>query len=110
MNLLLLSVPSSYLFGDYCLTALSPPCRDLIPPSWIGRLTFRGTLEPMQHVILTPTLLVTGPNTYALEGWQLGVEVGQQTDQGWRTFYHYLEKPPKTHRPCVTVVATNTSP
>ncbi|KAH9982364.1 ER-golgi trafficking TRAPP I complex 85 kDa subunit-domain-containing protein [Lactifluus volemus] len=77
----------------------------LAPPSWIGRLTFRGTLEPMQHVILKPTLLVTSPDTYALEGWQLEVEVGQKTDQGWRTMYRYLEKPFKDHPPCVTVAA-----
>jgi hypothetical protein len=84
---------------------MPPPYSDLAPPSWIGRLTFRGTLEPTQHVILTPTLLVTGPDTYALEGWQLDVEVGQQADQGWRTIYRYLEKPSRTYRPCVTVVA-----
>jgi hypothetical protein len=92
---------------DYCLTALVPlPCRSLAPPSWIGRLTFRGTLEPMQHVTLTPTLLVTWPDSYSLQGWQLEVEVGQKTDQSWRTIYRYLEKPSKAHRPCVTVVAT----
>jgi len=82
-----------------------PGTRDLAPPSWIGRLTFRGTLEPMQHVTLTPTLLVTRPDTYALDGWQLEVEVGQMIDQSWRTLYRYLEKPSKAHRPCVTVVA-----
>lgn len=84
--------------------------RDLAPPSWIGRLTFRGTLEPMQHVTLTPTLLVTGPDTYALEGWQLEVEVGQKTGQSWRTIYRYLEKPPRAHRPCVTVIASRPLP
>jgi hypothetical protein len=92
---------------DYCLTGLAPlPCRSLAPPSWIGRLTFHGTLEPMQRVTLTPTLLVTGPDSYSLQGWQLGVEVGQETDQSWRTIYRYLEKPSEAHRPCVTVVAT----
>jgi trafficking protein particle complex subunit 8 len=84
---------------------VSLSCRDLAPPSWIGRLTFRGTLEPMQHVSLTPTLLVTRPDTYALDGWQLEVEVGEMIDQSWRTLYRYLEKPSKAHRPCVTVVA-----
>ena len=59
----------------------------------------------MQHVTLTPTLLVTRPDTYALECWQLEVEVGQKADQSWRTVYRYLEKPSKAHRPCVTVVA-----
>ena len=59
----------------------------------------------MQHVILKPTLLVTSPDTYALQGWQLEVEVGQKTDQGWRTMYRYLEKPFKDHPPCVTVAA-----
>lgn len=93
-------------FGNCRLTdVVSLPCRDLAPPSWIGRLTFRGTLEPMQHVTLTPTLLVTGPDTYALECWQLEVEVGQKIDQSWRSIYRYLEKPSKAHRPCVTVVA-----
>ena len=91
---------------DYCLTTSVPlPCRSLTQPSWIGRLTFRGTLEPLQHVTLTPTLLVTGADSYALEGWQLEVEVGQKSDQSWRTIYRYLEKPSKAHRPCVTVVA-----
>jgi hypothetical protein len=98
--------PFAYPFGNYCLTTVVLlPRRDLAPPSWIGRLTFRGTLEPMQHVTLTPTLLVTGPDTYALACWQLEVEVGQKTDQGWRTIYRYLEKPSKAHQPCVTVVA-----
>lgn len=94
-------------FRSHLVTVVdqSLPGRDLAPPSWIGRLTFRGTLEPMQHVTLTPTLLVAGPDTYALECWQLEVEVGQKTDQSWRTIYRYLEKPSKAHRPCVTVVA-----
>lgn len=101
------SVPSfSYLSDGYNLTnVVSLLSRDLTPPSWIGRLTFRGTLEPMQHTTLKPTLLATGPDTYALDGWQLEVEVGQRTDQGWQTIYRYLEKPPRDHRPCVTVVA-----
>lgn len=81
--------------------------KDLAPPSWIGRLTFRGTLEPMQHTILKPTLLATAPDTYALDGWQLEVEVGQRTDQGWQTLYRYLEKPSRDHRPCVIVVAAS---
>jgi hypothetical protein len=59
----------------------------------------------MQHVTLAPTLLVTRPDTYALEGWQLEVEVGQKTGQSWRTVYRYLERPPTAHQPCVTVVA-----
>ena len=60
----------------------------------------------MQHVTLTPTLLVASPDSYALGGWQLEVEVGQKTDQRWRTIYRYLEKPSKARQPCVIVVAT----
>jgi len=59
----------------------------------------------MQYITLTPTLLVTRPDTYALDGWQLEVEVGQMVDQSWQILYRYLEKPSKAHRPCVTVVA-----
>jgi hypothetical protein len=81
--------------------------KDLAPPSWIGRLTFRGTLEPMQHTLLKPTLLATGPDTYALDDWQLEVEVGLRTDQGWQTIYRYLERPSRDHRPCVIVVAVS---
>ncbi|KAI9460993.1 ER-golgi trafficking TRAPP I complex 85 kDa subunit-domain-containing protein [Lactarius psammicola] len=81
--------------------------KDLAPPSWIGRLTFRGTLEPMQHTVLKPTLLATGPDTYVLNGWQLEVEVGRRTDQGWQTIYRYLEKPSRDRRSCVTVVAVS---
>ncbi|KAF8273905.1 ER-golgi trafficking TRAPP I complex 85 kDa subunit-domain-containing protein [Lactarius quietus] len=107
-----LSVPTVHTLRDL-LTFILPyfagraTSLDLAPPSWIGRLTFRGTLEPMQHTILKPTLFATGPDTYALDGWQLEVEVGQKTDQGWQTIYRYLEKPPRDHRPCVTVVAAS---
>jgi len=104
--------PSKYtlrLASSEASTNDPPGTKNFAPPSWIGRLTFRGTLEPMQHVTLTPTLLVTGPDTHALESWQLEVEVGQKTDQSWRTIYRYLEKPSKAHRPCVTVVAIASS-
>ncbi|KAH9082196.1 hypothetical protein EDB83DRAFT_2336975 [Lactarius deliciosus] len=99
--------PSRYtlkLASEVTLNDPSGP-KGLAPPSWIGRLTFRGTLEPMQHTVLKPTLLATGPDMYTLDGWQLEVEVGQRTDRGWQTIYRYLEKPSRDHRPCVTVVA-----
>jgi hypothetical protein len=61
----------------------------------------------MQHLLLKSTLLATGPDTYALDGWRLEVEVGQRTNQGWQTIYRYLETPSRDHRPYVTVVAVS---
>ncbi|KAI0068320.1 hypothetical protein BV25DRAFT_1793504 [Artomyces pyxidatus] len=82
---------------------------DLAQPSWVGRLTYRGTLEPLQHVTVRPTLHVARPDTYSLGGWQLETEVGQEPrpsqDRNWRTKYRYLEGP--SSQSCITVVDTS---
>ncbi|KAJ7092588.1 ER-golgi trafficking TRAPP I complex 85 kDa subunit-domain-containing protein [Mycena epipterygia] len=51
----------------------SPP--DLLPPAYTGRLTFRGTLKPLELTRITPKIWVVCPGTYALSGWRLETEV-----------------------------------
>ncbi|KAI0271395.1 ER-golgi trafficking TRAPP I complex 85 kDa subunit-domain-containing protein [Gloeopeniophorella convolvens] len=87
-----------------------PGSEELAPPAWIGRLTFRGILEPLEHTTIQPTLHVTQPDTYTVEGWQLEVEVGQMTGQGWQTAYRYVVNPPTDRRSCTSITVTSTAP
>jgi len=49
--------------------------RNLLPPPYTGRLTFRGTLDPSQATAIQPDLWITRPGTYDLGGWSLETEV-----------------------------------
>ncbi|KAI0051657.1 hypothetical protein FA95DRAFT_1484733 [Auriscalpium vulgare] len=70
---------------------------DMAAPSWIGRLTYRGTLKPLEHLLLRPTLHATQPDTYTLGDWRLEIEVGDEVPStgvhGWRTQYRYVDGP-----------------
>jgi len=78
---------------------------DLLPPQYSGRLTFRGTLKPMQILSLNPTVWITRPGTYALVGWLLETEVGETFDtSGWQTRLRYVQGPPVGDRASVTVI------
>ncbi|KAJ7169750.1 ER-golgi trafficking TRAPP I complex 85 kDa subunit-domain-containing protein [Mycena filopes] len=48
---------------------------DIQPPVYTGRLTFRGTLQPLESSRLAPKIWVVCPGTYALSGWRLETEV-----------------------------------
>ncbi|KAF8078759.1 ER-golgi trafficking TRAPP I complex 85 kDa subunit-domain-containing protein [Lyophyllum atratum] len=56
-------------------TATYPPATNLLPPPYTGRLTFRGTLDPLQTTTIQPDLWITRPGTYGLSGWSLETEV-----------------------------------
>ncbi|TFY79762.1 hypothetical protein EWM64_g4249 [Hericium alpestre] len=44
-------------------------------PTYAGRLTYRGSLKPLESVTLQPTIHVTRPDTYALGSWRVETEV-----------------------------------
>lgn len=81
-----------------------PRHSDLLPPPYSGRLTFRGTLEPMQSLSLHPKVWITRPGTYSLAGWRLETEVGELTDgTAWRTRQRYVQGPPTGDSSCISV-------
>jgi len=68
---------------------------DLLPPAYTGRLTFRGTLKPLESTRITPKIWVVCPGTYALSGWRLETEV-LDTPPGEadvRILHRYQEEP-----------------
>jgi len=47
-----------------------------IPPlNYTGRLTFRGTLEPLEATTIQPDVYITYPGEYGLGGWSLEAQV-----------------------------------
>ncbi|KAJ7275176.1 ER-golgi trafficking TRAPP I complex 85 kDa subunit-domain-containing protein [Mycena haematopus] len=64
-------------------------------PTYTGRLTFRGTLKPLESSQITPKIWVVCPGTYALSGWRLETEVlepGPEKDDV-RIKHRYQEEP-----------------
>ncbi|KAJ7038336.1 ER-golgi trafficking TRAPP I complex 85 kDa subunit-domain-containing protein [Mycena alexandri] len=68
---------------------------DVQPPTYTGRLTFRGTLQPLESRRLTPKIWVVCPGTYALSGWRLETEVLETASgkDGVRIRHRYQEEP-----------------
>ncbi|KAJ7293446.1 ER-golgi trafficking TRAPP I complex 85 kDa subunit-domain-containing protein [Mycena rebaudengoi] len=73
--------------------ASCPP--ELLPPVYTGRLTYRGTLQPSEMVIVTPKIWVVCPGTYALSGWRLETEVLENSSpkSDIQIRHRYLEEP-----------------
>lgn len=69
--------------------------RDLLPPPYLGRLTFRGTIPPSGTVIVEPKLWVTRPGTYGLGGWTLETEISIPSleNEGSGRIQRYLQEP-----------------
>ncbi|KAJ7783643.1 ER-golgi trafficking TRAPP I complex 85 kDa subunit-domain-containing protein [Mycena maculata] len=99
-------VPISFTLRNYSPTHASrfvlrlasesvshPP--DVLPPAYTGRLTFRGTLQPMESTGLTPKIWVVCPGTYALSGWRLETEVldTSPAEADVRIIHRYQEEP-----------------
>ncbi|KAG6818052.1 hypothetical protein H0H87_009207 [Tephrocybe sp. NHM501043] len=51
------------------------PSASLLPPPYIGRLTFRGTLDPAKSTIIKPDLWITRAGSYGSGRWSLETEV-----------------------------------
>ncbi|KAJ7071158.1 ER-golgi trafficking TRAPP I complex 85 kDa subunit-domain-containing protein [Mycena amicta] len=68
---------SATLISRYVLRLGSelPSAPDVLPPSYTGRVTYRGSLGPLECVEITPRIWVACPGTYALSGWRLETEV-----------------------------------
>ncbi|KAJ7932534.1 ER-golgi trafficking TRAPP I complex 85 kDa subunit-domain-containing protein [Mycena leptocephala] len=69
---------------------------DVQPPAYTGRLTFRGTLKPLESSRITPKIWVVCPGTYALSGWRLETEVlepAANVDEDVRIRHRYQEEP-----------------
>ncbi|KAI0321379.1 ER-golgi trafficking TRAPP I complex 85 kDa subunit-domain-containing protein [Amylostereum chailletii] len=75
---------------------------DRTSPSWVGRLTFRGTILPLQYVTLKPQLHIQHPDTYSLDGWTLEVEVENSLQGHHRS--RYLSGPADSDQACITAV------
>lgn len=84
-----------------------PPCSDLLPPRYAGRLTIRGGLRPTQSTTLETRLWVARPGAYALTGWQVETIVGEPgsdyEQSPWRTRHRYVQGPPLDHHPRMIV-------
>ncbi|KAF7306800.1 hypothetical protein MIND_00471700 [Mycena indigotica] len=67
-----------------------PSSPDVLPPAYVGRVTYRGTIGPLECIKITPKIWVTCPGTYALSGWRLETEVleGQESVR-----HRYAEQP-----------------
>jgi hypothetical protein len=81
-------------------------------PRYSGRLTFRGTLQPLGAVTLQPMVWITHPGTYSLGGWLLKTEVGDTSssptmdgdgNDAWRTRSRYSQHSPTGDASCITV-------
>ncbi|KAJ7900204.1 ER-golgi trafficking TRAPP I complex 85 kDa subunit-domain-containing protein [Mycena olivaceomarginata] len=66
-------------------SVVSPP--NAQSPTYAGRLTFRGTLKPLESSRITPKIWVVCPGTYALSGWRL------ETEDDVRILHRYQEEP-----------------
>ncbi|KAJ7125714.1 ER-golgi trafficking TRAPP I complex 85 kDa subunit-domain-containing protein [Mycena crocata] len=78
---------------------------DTVPPTYTGRLTFRGTLQPLESIRIAPKIWVVCPGTYALSGWRLETEVLEPSGRGDdpQIRHRYQEQPPLGS---ITVCAT----
>ncbi|KNZ75648.1 hypothetical protein J132_02422 [Termitomyces sp. J132] len=56
------------------------PSNSLLPPPYIGRLTFRGLLGPSDSAVIQPGLWITRPGTYGFGRWSLETEVLESSE------------------------------
>ncbi|KAF8973873.1 ER-golgi trafficking TRAPP I complex 85 kDa subunit-domain-containing protein [Flammula alnicola] len=79
---------------------------NLLPPPYLGRLTFRGTIPPSETTTIHPKLWVTRPGAYDLGGWTLETEVSipsRGTGQSVRK-RRYLQEPPAGEEAACVIV------
>ena len=83
-------------FSAIHATHTYPSRRQIQPPPYSGRLTFRGRLEPCQSTTITPSLWITRPGTYSLGNWKAETEVYEQEETAGGTpavRHRYLQTP-----------------
>ncbi|KAF8349763.1 ER-golgi trafficking TRAPP I complex 85 kDa subunit-domain-containing protein [Amanita rubescens] len=64
-----------------------------LAPTYMGRTTFRGSLEPSQSTTIKPKVCITQPGVYAIDGWNLTTEVFRSSDSGKIPFRRYNRQP-----------------
>jgi len=66
----------------------SPSLTNFLPPLYVGRMTFRGTIPPGGSTAIHPTLWVPRPGTYSLDRWTLETEIDRLNSPGtkWRRY------------------------
>ncbi|KAF8525181.1 ER-golgi trafficking TRAPP I complex 85 kDa subunit-domain-containing protein [Hysterangium stoloniferum] len=57
----------------------------ILPSSYVGKLTRRGELTPMSTAIVEAKMWVSRPGIYGLSGWRLETEVGEREVDPWCT-------------------------
>jgi len=81
--------------------------RNLLPPPYIGRLTFRGTIPPSELTIVSPKLCITRPGSYGSRNWLLETEVTipsrERSEAKWKRRYVEEPKAVEEEAPCITV-------
>ncbi|KIY45752.1 hypothetical protein FISHEDRAFT_66805 [Fistulina hepatica ATCC 64428] len=105
-----LRLPVSFTVRNFSLThACRRDCRHFQAPSYCGRITFRGSLEPGQLATVRPSLWITRPGVYGLGGWQIETTVlaGSRVDAEPSVRQRYLKLSPENDgSSCVMVSDT----
>ncbi|KIM47871.1 hypothetical protein M413DRAFT_211893 [Hebeloma cylindrosporum] len=96
--------------AHYTLKLLSKtnPSSHLLPPPYLGRLTFRGTIPPSENTIVSPKLCITRPGSYGSRNWSLETEViipsgGERGEPSRKRRYSEEPKAIEEEAPCITV-------
>ncbi|KJA29295.1 hypothetical protein HYPSUDRAFT_176107 [Hypholoma sublateritium FD-334 SS-4] len=79
-----------------------------LPPPYLGRLTFRGTISPSELVNVQPHLWITRPGSYSLSGWSLETEISIPSRNGDSNgrIKRYLQEP--STEDIISVLVCNT--
>ncbi|KAF9475629.1 hypothetical protein BDN70DRAFT_883515 [Pholiota conissans] len=104
-----LTLPADYILKLQSEVVIST---DFLPPPYLGRLTFRGTIPPSGTVTVQPRLWITRPGTYSLGGWTLETAICIPPSQDVQSSRarHYLQEPStEQERVCAVVHNFQTS-
>jgi len=78
----------------------------MLPPSYTGRLTFRGKIAPLQVVTVRSNMWVSKPGTYSLGGWTLETEIPIEQAEGSKQSTRnriYLQESSPEDKICVVI-------
>lgn len=81
--------------------------RNLLPPPYLGRLTFRGTIPPSESITVSPKLCIIRPGSYGSRNWSLETEVTipsvKRGEANRKRRYFEEPKAIEEEAPCITV-------
>jgi hypothetical protein len=74
---------------------LTKTTRNIPPLQYTGRLTFRGTLEPLEAKTVQPRVCITHPGEYGLGHWSLETQVLETSrTEGSESVRHRYQQEP----------------